>query len=87
MPKMEEKILTRTQVKKLGLDKISVITDDMLDGYTACAFRKCNYLTSITLHNSVTKIEERAFFGPQNPDVELINKLIKEKDELNELPF
>ena len=28
-----------------------------------------------------------AFFEPQNPDVELINKLIKEREELNELPF
>ena len=28
-----------------------------------------------------------AFFEPQNPDVELINKLIKDRNELNELPF
>ena len=26
-----------------------------------------------------------AFFEPQNPDVELINKLIKERDELNDV--
>ena len=28
-----------------------------------------------------------AFFEPQNPDVDLINRLIKEREELNELPF
>ena len=64
MPKMEEKILTRTQVKKLGLDKIPVITDDMLDGYTgigANAFACCDRLASITIPSSITSIGYLAF--------------------------
>ena len=61
---MEEKILTRTQVKKLGLDKIPVITDDMLDGYTGIdsnAFACCDRLTSITIPSSITSIGYLAF--------------------------
>ena len=62
----KEKILSKELVKELGLDKLEVITSDMLEGYTSIgtsAFRKCIYLTSITLPNSVIKIEEHAFFG------------------------
>lgn len=34
MAKKGEKILTGKKVNKLGLDRVSVITSDMLDGYT-----------------------------------------------------
>ena len=64
--KQKEKVLTETVVLKLGLDKVDVITSEMLKGYTSIgtgAFRKCIYLTSITLPNSVTKIGEHSFFG------------------------
>ena len=61
---MEEKILTQNQVKKLGLDKVSVITSEMLDGYTRIgyeAFSCCARLTSVTIPKSVTSIGDRAF--------------------------
>ena len=61
---MKEKILTREIVQKLGLDKVSVITADMLDGYTSIggrAFLFCKSLTSINIPNSVTSIGDRAF--------------------------
>ena len=61
---MEEKILTQTQVKELGLDKVSVITADMLDGYTRIgewAFSCCTRLTSVTIPSSVTSIGDCAF--------------------------
>ena len=64
MTKKDEKILTQKQVCKLGLDKVSVITADMLKGYTSIesyAFYGCSSLTSITIPNSVTSIEECAF--------------------------
>ena len=64
MAKKVEKILTTEQVFKLGLNKISVITADMLDGYTCIgdfAFSRCSSLTSITIPNSVTSIGDRAF--------------------------
>ena len=53
---MEKKILTKNLVKKLGLDKVSVITADMLEGYTTIgdsAFFGCSGLTSIEIPNSV----------------------------------
>ena len=61
---MEEKILTRKEVRELGLDKVSVITTDMLEGYTSIesrAFFGCSKLTSITISNSIKSIKCRAF--------------------------
>lgn len=66
MAKKGEKILTQNRVKKLGLDKVSVITADMLDGYTSIgygAFYECYGLTSIEIPNSVTSIGYDAFGG------------------------
>ena len=60
----QEKVLTRGIVLELGLDKLEVITSDMLEGYTSIgysAFEKCFALTSITIPNSVTSIGEYAF--------------------------
>ena len=62
----EEKVLTNALVLELGLDKVDVITSDMLEGYTRIgyeAFRVCDNLKSITIPNSVTLIEDYAFFG------------------------
>jgi len=66
MPKKCKKILTPNKVHELGLDEISVITADMLDGYTSIgvhAFLCCSGLTSITIPNSVTSIGTNAFLG------------------------
>ena len=60
----EEKILKSYLVYELGLNKLEVITSDMLEGYTSIgysAFRYCNYLTSLTIPNSVTSIGYSAF--------------------------
>ena len=62
--KQDEKILTYKIVKELGLDKLEVITSDMLDGYTSIgeyAFAGYSALTSITIPNSVTSIGYGAF--------------------------
>ena len=62
---MEEKILTQNQIIELGLDKVSVITADMLDGYTSIgndAFWGCKSLTSIEIPNSVTSIGREVFY-------------------------
>ena len=66
MSKKSEKILTQKLVKKLGLDKVSVITADMLDGYTSIGdwvFYRCTHLTSVTIPNSVTSIGSKSFYG------------------------
>ena len=60
----EEKVLTYKLVKKLGLDKLEVITSDMIEGYTSiggAAFRFCSSITSIILPNSITSIGKGAF--------------------------
>lgn len=62
--KRGEKILTRKVVEELGLNKLKVITSDMLEGYTSIgygAFYSCYSLTSITIPNSVTSIGDSVF--------------------------
>ena len=60
----EEKILRRYLVDALGLNKLEVITSDMLEGYTSIrsyVFYRCGSLTSVTLPNSITSIGYSAF--------------------------
>ena len=62
--KQKEKVLTEKLVKELGLDKLEVITSDMIEGYTCIgsrAFENCSSLTSITIPNSITSISSYAF--------------------------
>ena len=64
MTKKGEKILTQKQVCELGLDKVSVITADMLEGYTSIesyAFYGCTGLKSIVIPDRVTSVGEYAF--------------------------
>ena len=59
-----KKILTREVVLELGLDKLEVITSDILEGYTSigrATFKFCSSLTSITIPNTVTSIGDAAF--------------------------
>lgn len=65
MDKNVEIILTKDLVLELGLEKIAVITADMLNGYTCIgdeAF-SCLSLTSIEIPNSVTSIGNMAFWN------------------------
>ena len=62
--KIKEKELTSGIVEKLGLNKVKVITSDMLDGYTSIenyAFCRCDSITTVTIPNSVTSIGYSAF--------------------------
>ena len=69
MAKKGEKILTRSKVERLDLNKVSVITADMLDGYTSIeehAFYNCRGLTSVDIPNGVKIIGEGVFEGCEN---------------------
>ena len=60
----EEKILKKFLVDELGLNKLELITSDMLDGYTSIenyAFCRCDSITTVTIPNSVTSIGYSAF--------------------------
>ena len=64
MNNKKRKILTRERVKELGLDKLEVITSDMIEGYTTIgknAFYECSSLKSITIPESITRIGENVF--------------------------
>lgn len=64
MAKKGEKILTIKRVMKLGFEKLSVITTDILDGFTSIgdyAFEDCYNLTSIEIPNSISSIGYAAF--------------------------
>lgn len=66
MNKNVAKILTKDLVHELGLEKIVVITADMLDGYTRIgveAFTGCLNLEVIEIPNTITSIRDGAFLG------------------------
>ena len=68
--KQKEKVLTKAVVLELGLDKVDVITSDMIEGYTIIgysAFEYCTSLTSIALPNSITSIKDWAFHECTSP--------------------
>ena len=59
-------VLSRDVVMELGLDKVDVITSDMIEEYTIIctnAFWRCSSLTSIDLPNSIISIGNCAFDG------------------------
>ena len=63
--KQEEKVLTEDVVMKLGLDKVDVITSDMLEGYTSIggsAFCECYSIAHISFQNSVKSIGDYVFY-------------------------
>ena len=63
---MEGTGLTRSRVEELGLDKVSVITADMIEGFTSIegnAFYGCRGLRSIELPSSIVSIGDSAFCG------------------------
>lgn len=60
----EEKILKKFLVDELRLNKLDLITSDMLDCYTSIgsdAFCRCYSITTVTIPNSVTSIGYSAF--------------------------
>lgn len=64
---MKERILTRSMAMALGLDRVSVITADMLDelGFTAIggsAFYNCHDLESIEIPDGIVSIGSNAFY-------------------------
>ena len=64
--KQKEKVLTKAVVLELGLDKVDVITSDMIEDYTsiACgAFEDCISLTSITIPDGIISIGSWTFKG------------------------
>ena len=66
MNKNVAKILTKDLVLELGLEKIAVITADMLNGYTCIgveAFAGCLNLEVIEIPNTITSIRDGAFYG------------------------
>ena len=61
---MRKNILTPKKVIQLGLDKVEVITTDMLKGYTRIGYRaffRCYCLKFIDIPNSITSIGDEAF--------------------------
>lgn len=79
MAKKGDKILTRNRVEKLGLDKVSVITADMLAGFTGIgdsAFAGCKNLESIDIPDSVISIGNNAFACTSLTSVIIPNSVI-----------
>ena len=87
MAKKGEKILTQKRVHKLGLHNVSVITADMIDGYTSIgdwAFFNCSRLISITIPDSVTSIGNGAFLCCSGLVYITIGDKIYEKQEVKD---